>query len=197
MVVMDEIKKLSTLGDVQVDQAVGVFVTSFYDVFSSISKDRVKLHKLFKCSFDYDLTYAYLRDGVVVGFLGLGTCQKRSIKLDRVVFLELMSGFAGVVSYRVIRGAVEKINVSGFEGVYIDHIATSPEYRGRGIATKFVEYVCNTLGYKYVELDVLAKNERAKQLYERLGFKVVKKKLDFIMVISGVGRRVVMRWEVK
>ena len=47
---MNEIKKLSELDEKQVNQAISVFVEGFYNVFSSISKDREKLHKLFKYS---------------------------------------------------------------------------------------------------------------------------------------------------
>jgi hypothetical protein len=44
---MSEIKKLSELDDKQLNQAMDVFVEGFYNVFSSVSKDKEKLHARF------------------------------------------------------------------------------------------------------------------------------------------------------
>ena len=192
---MNEIKKLSELDEKQVDQSVSIFIEGFYDIMSSISKDKEKLHRLFKHSFDYDMTYAYLQDGEAVGFLGLGNYQKRPVKLDQEIFMEILSGFAGKVSYKAMSDAMEKPNVSSPEEVYIDYIATNPELRGKGIGTKLIEFIRETLGYKIIELEVFSNNPRAKQLYEREGFKVFKVKKDLIMMIQGKGKRILMRYE--
>lgn len=192
---MDEIKKLTELDEKQLDKAIYIFIEGFYNVMSSVSKDKGNLHKLFKNSFDFDMTYAYLQDGEVVGFLGLGNHQKRPIKLDVEVFMEIMSGFAGKVSYKAMSAAMEKPNVCSPQEIFIDYIAIAPELRGQGIGTKFIEYIRGTLGYKIIELEVFSKNPRAIKLYEREGFKVKKVKTDFMMILQGQGRRVLMRFE--
>ena len=190
---MSEIKKLSELDDEQVNQAICVFIDGFYNVFSTISKDKEKLHKLFKNSFDYDMTYAYLQDGEAVGFLGLADYQKRPLKLNKEIFMETIGGFAGKVSYKAMRAAMEKLNVVSPQEIYIDYIAASPEHRSKGVGGKLIEFVRDTLGYKHIELEVFSKNPRAKKFYERAGFKVIKVKKDFVMAIQGFGRRIIMR----
>jgi len=195
---MDEIKKLSGLDDGQVDQAVGVFVDGFHYIFSkAISKDKEKLHLLFKNSFDYDMTYAYLREGEAVGFMGLGDHIKRPIALDREVFLGLRGGLGGKISYKAMSAALGKVVVENPDEVYVDYLATSPEHRSQGIGTKLIEYVRDTMGYKYIKLEVLSKNPRAKKLYESLGFEVIKIKTDIMMMINGFGKPIIMRMEVR
>ena len=194
---MNEIKKLSELDEKQTNQAISVFVEGFYNVFSNISKDKEKLHKLFKNFFDYDMSYAYLQDGEAVGFIGLADYRKRPLKLNREIFMETMGGFAGRMSYNAMTAAMEKLNVVSPQDIYIDYIATDPKHRSSGIGTKLIEFVRNGLGYKHIELEVFSKNPRAKQFYERVGFKTVKVKRDFIMAVQGFGRRIVMRMDIE
>jgi len=194
---MIEIKKLSELDEEQVNQSFNVFVEGFSNVFSSITKDKDKLHRLFKNSFEYEMTYAYLLDGEAVGFMGLANCEKRPMKLNKEIFLETISGFAGKVVFATMNAAFEKLNPVGPGEIYIDYIATSPEHRSKGIGTKLIEYVRDTLGYKHIELEVFSKNPRAKGFYERAGFKVIKIKKDFMMTLQGFGRRIVMRLDIE
>jgi len=192
---MSEIKKLSELDEKQIDQSIWVFVEGFYNIMSLVSKDKEKLHKLFKHSLDYNITYAYLQDGEAVGLLGLGNYQKRPLKLNREIFMEIMPGFGGKMCYKGMTAAMEKPNLTSPQDICIDYLATSPAHRSKGIGSKLIEFVHDTLGYKYIQLEVFSKNPRAKKLYEREGFKVSKVKKDFMMMLQGFGTRIIMRWE--
>ena len=130
---MNEIKELSELDEEQINQSIDVFIEGFYDFFSSISKDKGRLHKLFKNSFDYDMSYAYLHDGEAVGFLGLSNYQKRPLRLNKEIFMETMGGFAGKISYKAMCSALEKPSVFSPKEICIDFIATSAHYRSQGI----------------------------------------------------------------
>ncbi|GHV35669.1 hypothetical protein FACS18949_14090 [Clostridia bacterium] len=190
---MNEIKKLSELDETRVNQAVGVFVEGFYFTLLNISTDKEKLHKLFKNSLDYNMTYACLQDGEAVGFLGLADYQKRPAKLNREIFIEIMVGFAGKLNYKAASSALEQPKPIDPGEIYIDYLATSPYHRSRGIGTQLIEFVRGTLGYKHIELETYAKNTKAIALYERLGFKVTRVKKSFIMRIKGLGDMVYMR----
>jgi ribosomal protein S18 acetylase RimI-like enzyme len=194
---MGEILKLSELNESQVNQAFNVFVEGFYNVFSSISKDKNKLHRIFIYSFDRNMTYAYLQDDEPIGFLGIADHNKRPLKMNKEVFLEEIGGLAGKITYFGVSTAMEKLNVVNPQEVYIDYIATSPNHRSKGIGKQLIAFVRDTLGYKHIELEVFSKNPRAKQFYEREGFKVVKTKLDLMLVIQGMGRRIIMRLDVE
>ena len=190
---MDEIKKLSELSGEQVNQALDVFVEGFYNIFSGIIKDKAQIHRLFKNSFYYDMTYAYLQDGKAVAFMGLADNNKRSLKLNKAVFFEILSGVAGKISYKAMRGALEELNITDPNGIVIDFLATDPNHRSKGIGKKLIEFVRNLPNYKYIELEVFTKNPKAIKFYVREGFRAVGKKLDLLMVIQGAGRRIIMR----
>jgi len=192
---MDEIRKLSGLNEKQVDKAVSICIDGLYNLFSAVSKDKEKLHRLLKNSFDYDMTYAYLQDGEAVGFLGLGNHLKRPIKLSKEIFMDIKGGFAGEVAYKAMSKAMEKLNINSPHEVLIEYIATNPEHRCKGIGSKFIEFICHDLSYKAIELEVFSKNPRAIKFYERKGFQIVSKKADFMMMIQGNGRRILMRLE--
>jgi len=192
---VNEIKKLSELNEEQTNQFVSVFVDGFHDVFSNISKDRDKLHKLFKSSFDYDRAYAFLQDGETVGILALSDYQGRPIRLNKEIFMETIRGFGAKFGYAQVSKALETPHAITPEEIVIDHLATNPGCRSQGIGTQLVEFVRGTLGYKHIELEVFSKNVRAKALYEKLGFKVVAVKRDFMMRIQGLGDPILMRWD--
>ncbi|GHU83607.1 hypothetical protein FACS1894196_3740 [Clostridia bacterium] len=190
---MGEIRQLSELDEKQVNQAIHIFVESFYFTLSSVCKDKEKLHTLFKSSFDYTMTYACLQDGEAVGFLGLANDQQRPAKLNRDVFMEIMGGFAGKLNYKAVSAGLEKPKPIGPQDIYIDYIATNPEHRSKGIGTQLIEFVRDTLGHKHIELETYSKNTRAIALYERLGFTVIRVKKSFLTRLKGIGDMVYMR----
>ena len=196
---MGEIQKLSTLDETQVNQAVGVFVEGFYNIFSSISKDKAKLHKLFKASFNSNMVYVYVQDGAAVGFLGVRTAGDCPVKLNREVFLETIRGFIGKVTFKVARAAMDAYNNANpveAGGVFIDYLAIDPAYRGKGIGTKLIEYTRENLCQTYAMLDVLSYNKGAKKLYERMGFRVVRVRTNLIQILQGLGKTITMRLDV-
>jgi ribosomal protein S18 acetylase RimI-like enzyme len=192
---MNGIKKLSELDENQVNQAIDVFVEGFYNVFSGITKDKEKMRRIFKHSFDYNMTYACLQDGEAVGFLGLADYQGRALKLNKEIFLEEIEGFQGKVTFASVNAAMAKLTIVKPNEAYIDFIATSPNHRSTGIGKRFIEFVRDSLGYKNIELEVFSKNPRAKQFYEREGFKAIKVKISIITALQGFGKRIVMRLE--
>ncbi|MEJ7541235.1 GNAT family N-acetyltransferase [Staphylococcus intermedius] len=61
--------------------------------------------------------------------------------------------------------------------VYIETIATFPEFRGRGIATKLIQARLQSNPKATWSLNCDEHNERAYQLYRKLGFRETMKKL--------------------
>jgi [ribosomal protein S18]-alanine N-acetyltransferase len=60
-----------------------------------------------------------------------------------------------------------------FDEVHINNIAMRPRFRGQGIGTALLRHVlaeARRLGARRATLEVRASNERARRLYERLGF---------------------------
>ena len=192
---MHEIVKLSELDDSQLNQAVDVFIEGFYNTLQSVSKDKEILHKLFKNAFDSDMTYAYLREGEAVGFLGLADYQKRPIKLSEEIFVEVL-GASGKRLYKAVSLSMEKVIVNDSNEIWIDYIATNPKYRSMGIGKKLIEYVCANLDYGYIRLMVLSKNPRAIAFYEKAGFKKESEKLKLLVFLQGFGKEITMRMNI-
>jgi len=59
----------------------------------------------------------------------------------------------------------------------MDGIAVTPEQRGKGIGSKLLDAIADHArqnGYKIVRLDVIDNNPRARALYERKGFELIR-----------------------
>ncbi len=64
---------------------------------------------------------------------------------------------------------------------YIAHIGVAPEFRGRGIGARLLNFLLEqgrARGRRVAGLDVSVENPRAQALYERLGFRVVKEEIS-------------------
>ena len=62
--------------------------------------------------------------------------------------------------------------------IYIDSISVSPEARGKGIGTKLLNFAGHLAAerqFRRLSLDVMVENTGARSLYERMGFRVVKR----------------------
>lgn len=62
---------------------------------------------------------------------------------------------------------------AGGVSVTIEEIYIDEEYRGRGMATGFFEYLKRIKGIARLRIEVEDSNEGAKRLYERMGFKLL------------------------
>lgn len=69
-------------------------------------------------------------------------------------------------------------NEYGGNIVYIDELFIRKEWRGKGVATKFIQYLAKKKMNNAVSLflEVTPQNKRAEELYKRLGFEVHKNK---------------------
>ena len=192
-----EIKRLSELNHLQVEQAVSIFIDGFYYIYAkAVSKDKNLLKELFIDAFDYDMVFVCLYDERVVGFLGLGNRHKRCVALSKKNCQRLLGSFKGAMIYMQMGSMLHEITVHGINEGYIDYLTTDDNYQGKGIATRLIKYVCDTLSYESYTLDVLSKNTRAKRLYEQLGFVQTHIKKNLLVMLGGFGSQIVMRLEV-
>lgn len=153
------------------------------------------MQQLFIDAFDYDMVFACLHEERVVGFLGLGNSTKRCVAMSKETCKRLFGQFKGRMIYLQMGGMLHEITVQGVNEGYIDYITTDSACRGKGIATKLIKYVCDTLSYQSYTLDVLSKNTTAKRLYEHLGFVQVRIKKNLLVMFSGMGHQIVMKLE--
>jgi ribosomal protein S18 acetylase RimI-like enzyme len=189
------IKKLSELEEDQLDQAISVFVEGFHLLLSGITKDKVKLHKLFKASLDYNMTYAYMLDGKAIGFMGLADDKKRPTKFDKEIYQQTVGGLSGKMSFKSVSATFEGLKELDQQEIFIDFIVTSQEHRGKGVGTQLIAFVRDTLGYKKIRLETYSKNTQAISFYEGLGFKIIKVKKSIMMKLAGYGSLLTLKFE--
>ena len=59
--------------------------------------------------------------------------------------------------------------------VLLDELYILPNFRGRRIGTQFIEQLAENKAYAAIRLEVFKKNDKALQLYKRLGFEIVER----------------------
>lgn len=62
---------------------------------------------------------------------------------------------------------------AGGVSVTVEEIYVEPEYRNKGLGTEFFEYMKKNIPAARYRIEVEADNEKAKRLYERMGFEVL------------------------
>lgn len=181
------ISKLSELNDDHKESAMELFLDGFGHLFSSLTKDREILKDLFTRPMDFSAVSVALYENNIVGFIAVANNKKRPMNLDVGQFKKLFGNFRGALIYKSMSAGFEKPAVSGDRDLYIDFLVTDKNYRGKGIATKLIDAVCDTLEYDECYIEVLSKNSGAKKLYEYLGFVVCKKTYSLFTILSGWG----------
>lgn len=70
----------------------------------------------------------------------------------------------------------------GGKVLWIDELFVKPEFRGRNLATEFLEYVKSLDGNVLLRLEAEKNNQKAIALYKRLGFE----ELDYLQLIKKI-----------
>lgn len=191
------IVKLAEMDNKIRTDAIQVFVDSFYELYLSISKDKNVLNEFFSSSFDFNLAYAAIMDNKVVGFLAIANSKERSLKFNKVKCIKLFGRIMGTIIYHQMKYALGKPNLYGENDVGIDYLATDSQYRGKGIATKLLDYAYANLCYDECFIDVASNNAGAKGLYEYVGFQEYDRESGFLTRLLGFGSIIRMKKRIK
>lgn len=77
--------------------------------------------------------------------------------------------------------------------LYIDVPATVKAARGKGVASRLIQYYLELPDFKTCHLEVLSKNANAKRLYERIGFVAYKHQRLSPTLLQGWGYPIKMK----
>ncbi|WP_373180076.1 GNAT family N-acetyltransferase [Enterococcus durans] len=78
---------------------------------------------------------------------------------------------------------------------YLDFLAVAPEFRNMGIGKALITHCKNTFPEKHLMLHVAEQNYKACQLYDKLGFKIMKEQSSFAMgFLVGLKKWRLMKW---
>ncbi|MEG0468524.1 MAG: GNAT family N-acetyltransferase [Longicatena sp.] len=178
--------KLTDLDDQAKAEAIQVY-TDCFPVYNRISKHKKTLSDFFMDAFDFNLTYAAVIDKKIIGFLAISNGKERSLKFDKSKCINVLGKVMGVITYHEMKFILGRPNLENETDIGIDYLATREAYRGKGIASKLIEYACVNLCDKECFIDVDANNTVAKRLYEYLGFKEYDQHNSMINRMLGFG----------
>ncbi len=123
-------------------------------------------------------------DGEIVG--GANAISMEALKAADLTVLPALKNNLALGTLAVLRSAVRRIRLGlrmqgrhpDPDSLILGNIAVFPGFTGRGIGAQLVNHVLEHAaaeGYRSVSLVVWDTNDRARGLYERLGFSVVDK----------------------
>lgn len=92
-------------------------------------------------------------------------------------FIARKSGFALLAYYNEVKVGMAVVEKESNRECHLEDLIILHEYRGRGISKALVseaKRIAKLDGFKYMSLNVLENNEKARALYEKQGFSNVK-----------------------
>lgn len=191
-----EIKQYQQLNSKQQEKVLEVFIDGFGHLMTFAKSDE-ELKRVFASAFHPSLVYACIEEDKVLGLLGIATKHIRPIKLELELCIKMYGKLKGTLLCKQMNGIFQSQVVKEETDLYIDVLATAKEERGRGVASKLLNYALTLDDYKDFWIEVLSKNINAKRLYEKIGFKEYKKnRISFIRLV-GYGYPIKMKYDMR
>lgn len=187
-----EIRQYGQMKTSQKEKTLEVFIEGFKHLMT-FSKDEQELKVLLSNAFDPSLVYAYIENEKVIGMMGIATNRVRPIRLELEQCINIYGKLKGTVLCKQMNGIFQSQVVKRNTDLYIDVLATTKKERGKGVATKLMEYAFSLPNYEEYFIEVLSKNRDAKRLYERIGFKTYKKSPISFISLMGQGYPIKMK----
>ena len=174
-----------------------VFIEGFYSWVSYFHKDKVKLKATFVHAFILPNFYVSMVDDEVAAMVAC-TQGYSPIQLDRKVFSKTLGLIRGNIAYFMLKRHMVRnsypFTLSPKTGS-IEFVATAPNHRQKGIAHDLILHTMQNNPYDAYVLEVAGNNTNALKLYEKLGFKEIKR--IKAPRNSGVGSFLYMRREME
>jgi len=148
-------------------------VEAYYDLIVNFKKDIPKITTVLAQSLLLEYFYVAVENGEVASIVACKENKPPPVKLDKRVMVKHLGLIMGSVAYTVLNGHMINhkypFELSAQTGS-IEIVATSPKYRGRGIAQGLMDHVMSGLAYEEYVIEVIDINKAAIRLYEKMGF---------------------------
>ncbi len=171
-------------------KAVFLYEEAFYEKLSIAVKNKKHRLELFEKCFDLSYGIAAIYNNQLVGIAGF-SIENNSLtsKLkhsDLIKYLGYLKGNWAAIIFRLYERKASK------NQILMDGISVDKNYRGQGIGEKLLKELISYAKanhYQSIRLDVIDRNQRAKKLYERVGFVVIREEnypyLKWLLGFSG------------
>lgn len=192
---MIEIKRASELGEDAKQKISEVFVDAFGKDLTFFSKDRKKLAKAFEHMFIDDVFYCAFVDGEIAGITACITGERSSVRLNNKELRKHLGFYKGILASIFLKSEFEKPPFEVGEGIAsVEFVATTSKYRGKGVATALMNSIFSFPQYSQYVIEVADTNTNAVKLYEKLGYKEIKRMKPKHSKKSGINYLVYMKY---
>ncbi len=174
-----------------------IFVEGFYQWLHFFSKDKDKLIRAFAHMFQLDTFYTAVIDGELAGITACTDGRQPVVVLKKKVLRKHLGIIMGSITYYVLRREFELKKYPfaiGKEMGMIEFVATSPKYRGQGVASAVISHIIESTPYREYALEVADTNVNAVKLYEKLGFREFMRVEQKNSKQSGINHLVYMKY---
>lgn len=172
--------RMTTLTDEQKDRVRQIFIDSYYKEMKILSSEREHLLEGFNHVLIEEAIHVAMIGDEPVAMAGCSTNKKRSMVADKKDFLAYFGRVMGPFGVVCFKKEFETPLKISDDTLYFECVATAEAHRGKGIASEMLSELIRTLPYKTFSLDVYNTNERAKRVYDRLGFKETGRKKSLL-----------------
>ena len=166
-----EVKIVERLDEQYVDDALRVVYDAFAKKFRIGFRHADDLRRLFRDSVDRTSCLSALVDGQ---FAGLLTMRSTGQEFYHLNVGTLFARFSPLRAIRMLLNLLLLADGIQADELMVETLAVDPAYRGMGIGTALLrkaEARARSMGKRTMSLGVIAENEGAIRLYERLGYR--------------------------
>jgi ribosomal protein S18 acetylase RimI-like enzyme len=170
-----EIKLAKDLRENINEEISALFVEAFGEELKIISKDTNKLTRAFSHMFVLDYFYVGIIDNEIAGMMVCTDREHYCIKHNKKILINNLGLIKGFLAYMIFKNYFNKypkypVEMDERTGS-IEFVATNKKYRRMGIAASIMEHIFSLRLYEKYILEVADTNERAYNLYKKLGYK--------------------------
>jgi ribosomal protein S18 acetylase RimI-like enzyme len=153
-------------------QMASIFADGFTQWLGYFSKDRNTIAKAFAHMFVLDQFFVAVIDDKIAGMAACTDCITLSLRLNIKELRKHLGFIKGSIAGVVLKKEFESpFNNPALETGSIEFVGTATEFRGKGVATKIINYIISNTTYRnYLIEEVADTNTPAINLYKKLGF---------------------------
>ncbi|WP_338452696.1 N-acetyltransferase [Niallia oryzisoli] len=155
-----------------------IFAEGFTQWLVFFSKDKKVIAKAFAHMFVLDQFYVAIANDKIAGVAACTDGKTLSVRLDKKELRKHLGFFKGSMAWIFLKKEFETLNQNFPSNTgSIEFVGTSPEFRGKGVASQIIQYIIENTPYNdYVIDEVADTNTPAMNLYKKMGFEEYKRK---------------------
>lgn len=157
-------------------QIAKLYVEGYYEHLKYFSKKKEVLSQAFQHAFQIEHIYV-CREHEVLGFLGCNQLYQSTFILERKELCKYLGVLKGSIAYNVLTKEFKKaIPIPFYRNIAcIEFVTVKKEVRNQQIGTELLKEVMKQTRYDHYVVEVASNNEHALHVYDKLGFKEVKR----------------------